>query len=370
MLDLERLPDDARALLERHGFADLPFAELAAGLARQGFDPERNRLTAPVEPPPPAALADLPPDGTADHQRLAAAGRAAIAAGRVGVIVLNGGMATRFGGVVKGTVVAARGRSFLDLKLRQVRRASDGRAPAWLMNSFATADATARHLEALGLAPIVRSFVQFAAPRLTEQGELLLEDGAPSLYAPGHGDLPDAFRRSGELDRFQAAGGRLLVVSNVDNLGAGLDPAVVGWHLAHGRAMTVELVDKLPGDVGGLPARVAGRLTIVEAFRLPRSFDPDRIPVFNTNTFVFDAALFQRSWPFDWFAVRKQVGDRAAIQFERLVGQLADWVEAAWLRVPRTGPASRFLPVKVSEELVRRGPEIEAVLRRSLPGDD
>ena len=364
MLDLARLPDEVRAILARDGFAELPFAELAAGLARDGFDPERNRLRGRVEPPLPGAVEALPEEDDPEHRRLADAGREALAAGRVGAIVLNGGMATRFGGVVKGTVVAARGRSFLELKLRQAHRASAGRAPVWLMNSFATAEATARHLETLGLPGEVRTFEQFAAPRLTERGELLLVDGRPSLYAPGHGDLPDAFRRSGELARFRSAGGRLLVVSNVDNLGAGLDPAILGWHLARGRAMTVELVDKLPGDVGGLPARVDGRMTIVEAFRLPRSFEADRIAVFNTNTFVFDAALFERSWPFDWFAVRKSVGDRPAVQFERLVGQLADWVEASWLRVPRTGAASRFLPVKVPEDLALRGPEIEAVLGR------
>ncbi|MBN1773005.1 MAG: UTP--glucose-1-phosphate uridylyltransferase [Deltaproteobacteria bacterium] len=364
MFDLARLPEDARAVLERHGFSELPFADLAARLARDGFDPERSRVQGRVEPPPPGAVEALPAAGDAEHRRLADAGREAVAAGRVGAIVLNGGMATRFGGVVKGTVVAARGRSFLELKLRQVHRASDGRAPVWLMNSFATAGATARHLESLGLPGEVRTFEQFAAPRLTERGELLLVDGAPSLYAPGHGDLPDAFRRSGELARFRAAGGRLLVVSNVDNLGAGLDPAILGWHLARGRAMTVELVEKMPGDVGGLPARVDGRMAIVEAFRLPRSFEPDRIPVFNTNTFVFDAALFERSWPFDWFAVRKNVGGRPAVQFERLVGQLADWADAAWLQVPRSGPESRFLPVKVPEDLTLRGREIEAVLDR------
>lgn len=364
MLDLARLPDDVRAVLDRHGFAELPFAELAARLARDGFDPERNRLRQSLEPPPPRAIETLPDESSDEHRRLVEAGGEAIAAGRVGVLVLNGGMATRFGGVVKGTVVAARGRSFLDWKIHQARRVSGGAAPVWLMNSFATAAATARHLESLGLAGAVRTFEQFAAPRLTERGDLLLVEGRPSLYAPGHGDLPDAFRRSGELARFRAAGGRLLVVSNVDNLGAGLDPAIIGWHLAHGRPMTVELVDKLPGDAGGMPALVAGRLTIVEAFRIPRSFDPDRIPVFNTNTFVFDAGLFERSWPFDWFAVRKNVGDRPAIQFERLVGQLADWVETAWLRVPRAGPRSRFLPVKVPEDLALRGPEIEAVLDR------
>src|SRR3712207_8661149 len=49
------------------------------------------------------------------------AGVAAIRRGEVAMAVLNGGMATRFGGVVKGIVEAVDGRSFLEWKLREAR---------------------------------------------------------------------------------------------------------------------------------------------------------------------------------------------------------------------------------------------------------
>jgi UTP--glucose-1-phosphate uridylyltransferase len=355
--------EKTQRVLDEYGFDQVPFAALAARLAERGFDPDAARLTAEVRLPGAGILTRCPAPGTAEHARLAAIGRRAIAAGEVGTVVLNGGMATRFGGVVKGIVPAARGRSFLDLKIAQIRIASGDRAPILLMNSFATAADTAKHLAALGLVDRVRCFSQFVSVRLTPGGEVFRgAAGAASLHAPGHGDFSYAIARSGELARFVEGGGRWLTLSNVDNLGAGLDPAIIGMHVAGGRPISVELVESYPGDVGGFPAIVGGRVAIVEAFRLPRSFDATTIPVFNTNTFVFDAAILAAHPDLDWFAVRKQVDGRDAIQFERLVGQLTEHAEVAWLEVPREGSASRFLPIKVPADLAARAAELESAL--------
>ena len=57
--------------------------------------------------------------------------------------------------------------------------------------------------------------------RLTPAGELYFEDGKPSPYATGHGDLPEALRKSGLLERFLASRGDGYVwIANLDNLGA------------------------------------------------------------------------------------------------------------------------------------------------------
>jgi UTP--glucose-1-phosphate uridylyltransferase len=184
-----------------------------------------------------------------------------------------------------------------------------------------------------------------------------------SPYAPGHGDLPDTLRRSGLLKSFREGGGRFLFMSNVDNLGATLDPAIIGAHIESGRSLTAEVVRKEPGDRGGTPARVDGVPQIVEAFRFPEGFDQDAIPVFNTNTFVLDAEALDTSFPLTWFVVRKQVDGREAIQFERLVGELTAFLPTQFLEVERTGPDGRFLPVKDPEELARRQPDITALLR-------
>jgi UTP--glucose-1-phosphate uridylyltransferase len=348
----ESLDAETRALLQRFGFEASVFAELRERL-RDGTASDANRLAGKIEAPGADDVRPLPAQGSRDRARLAEMGRAHIAAGKVGAVVLAGGMATRFGGVVKAAVEAVDGKSFLDLKLADLAK-----VPAFLMTSFATEDEVAEL--ARGRA---ETFPQFISLRLTPDGEIFIgDDGKASPYAPGHGDLSFALRRSGILSRFIEGGGELLYMSNVDNLGATLDPAVIGFHLESGAAITAEVVDKLPGDKGGAPARVDGDLQIVEAFRFPDSFDQDTIGVFNTNSFVLSAQHLTRDFPLTWFAVKKKVDDRDAVQFERLVGQLTAFLPTAFLRVERSGADGRFQPVKDPEELAQRKDEIRELL--------
>lgn len=359
MIDLHSLDADTREVLRRCGFETIPFEAMAARLRAEGAG--SNRLPGPISLPDPSELSALDDLVLEERDRLFAIGQDAILSGQVGVAILNGCMATRFGGVPKGAAIAIDGRSFLDLKLSQVQRASRGRAPALLMNSFATEVATGEHLASLGLS--ARSFNQMCSLRLTPEGELFYDaDGSPSLVAPGHGDFSFALRRSGELRRFLDEGGRYLTLSNVDNLGASLDPVVIGAHISGGRPMSVELVRTRPGDVGGFPALVNGRLVVVEAFRAPEGFDVTSAPVFNTNTFVFDAAALDQDFDLSWFAVTKQVDGRPAIQFERLVNQLTERLDTTWLVVPRDGAESRFVPIKVPSDLVTSADQLRAVL--------
>jgi UTP--glucose-1-phosphate uridylyltransferase len=184
------------------------------------------------------------------------------------------------------------------------------------------------------------------------------------LYAPGHGDLPSALRNSGALSRFRAAGGRVLLMSNVDNLAATLDPAVIGAHLAGGRPVTCEVVRAEPGDTGGAPARLDGVAQIIEGFRFPPDFPAATLPVFNTNTFVLDAAALDRDFDFTWFCVTKKVGGREVLQFERLVGELTSFLPSTFLVVPRQPPIGRFQPAKDPAELERGRPAIRAILQK------
>ena len=136
---------------------------------------------------------------------------------------------------------------------------------------------------------------------------------------------------------------------------------MLGWHIDQGAPLTVEVVDKQPGDRGGIPVRWNGRPVILENFRLPAGFDEHDVPVFNTNTFVADAqALSQVELEWSWFRVEKTVDDRPAIQFERLVGELTSVLDSCFLRVPRVGPHSRFLPAKDWDELAVHSDQIAA----------
>jgi len=343
-------------LLQRYGFDDIPFESLQKRLAEGTAGAAQNRIHGKVELPEEGDLKALPPLGGDLRRELTELGAKAMHRGEVAAVILAGGMATRFGGVVKAAVEVLGGASFLELKVRDIAAMAercDARIPVYLMTSFATDDATRAMAEALTTdrCPI-KTFPQFISLRLTPQGELFRDNaGALSPHAPGHGDLTFALRRSGILESFQSSGGRTLMMSNVDNLTATLDPAVIGAHIEVGAALTAEMAPKEPGDKGGAPARVDGRAQIVEAFRFPESFDQERIPVFNTNTFVLDAKSIDAEFPLTWFAVNKTVDGKPAVQFERLVGELTAFLDPAFLRVERHGPDARFQPIKTPEDI-------------------
>lgn len=350
------LPPEVVATMASSGLSVEVFEALRRRLVEGGWSPDENRVGGAVEAPAAGDVGRLP----ADVAALRARGEQALRAGEVGIILLNGGMATRFGERVKGVVEVDDGRSFLGLKVldaaRAAARVGGAPVPVMLMNSRATTDATARHLEAREHfshpARSIWSFEQQWAVRLQPSGAVFREDdGRPSYYGPGHGDLPECIRRSGLLDRFEAAGGRYLLMSNVDNVAATLDPVLLGWHIEAGGALTVEVVDKHPGDVGGAPWRLDGRAQIVETFRLPAGVDPDTSPVFNTNTLWFSTSALRAPATLTWLMVRKRAGGRPTVQFERLVGELSAFVDTRFVRVPRVGAATRFVPVKTPADL-------------------
>jgi UTP--glucose-1-phosphate uridylyltransferase len=189
--------------------------------------------------------------------------------------------------------------------------------------------------------------------RLEASGELFLDaDGHPSLYAPGHGDLFPALRRSGMLDALRDRGVRLVTVSNVDNLGARVDPVVIGAHLASGKPLTCEVARK-EGDVGGAPVRVDGRLQMVEGPRFPSDFDQELAPVFNTNTALLHIDTLDADYDLSWLYVLKDVDGKPAVQLERLYHEVSAFVPTQYLEVPRRGPRGRFLPIKTPDDLER-----------------
>jgi UTP--glucose-1-phosphate uridylyltransferase len=358
------LADADRTLLDRHGFDHATFERLRTELARGAFPSSRNAVDAVVAPPGEDDLTALPPAGTAAAAALEERGRAALDRGEVAAVVLNGGMATRFGGVVKGVVEVFDGQSFLGLKLEDVARAHAS-APVFLMNSFATDADTRAHLEKRGWfglgAGRVHCFTQGISIRLTPEGEVFRDArGQVSFYAPGHGDLFPCLARAPGFRRFVEQGGRYILVSNVDNVGATLSAHVIGAHLAGGREVTVEVAARAPGDKGGAPARLRGRVEVLEGFRFPPSFDIERIPVFNTNTMVVDVRAVREDYPLTWFRADKTVDGRPAVQFERLMGEVTAFRDATYLVVPREGADGRFLPVKTPEDLVTLRPALRA----------
>jgi UTP--glucose-1-phosphate uridylyltransferase len=376
--DLASLPGPLRQRLDAAGFDPERLVALAASLHANAQAEERNRVKGLVEPPRPADVAPAPVRGSPERERLATRGLEAIRRGELAFCVMAGGMATRMGGVVKALVEAFDSKTFLALRLHEnatwSQRAGSP-VPLWLMTSEATDGPIRAELERSKAPPHIATFTQDLGVRLTREGGLFRDEhGQPSTYSPGHGDLPDALRRSGLLTSFLARGGKYVWIANLDNLGASIDEALLGAFLDladRGTEVLVEVAPKVPGDRGGIPVwadaedeegRVVRRLQVLEEFRLPAGFDATQVGVFNTNTFLVTArALAHLKVRWSWFQVEKKVDGRPAVQFERLLQELTAAAVAGYVRVPRDGAESRFLPVKDFDELAKRIHEIRMV---------
>jgi UTP--glucose-1-phosphate uridylyltransferase len=364
---LDELDAGTRELLERHGFDAALFEELRARVASGELSDASNVLRGGVEPPRPDDLATLPPERSDAWAHARRVGLEALAQGRVAQVVLAGGMATRFGGVVKGAVDALDGRSFLSWKLGETNALAEelgGPIPVALMTSFQTDDETREHVASLGV-PEPLWFTQSISLRLTEEGDLFEEAGGPSPYAPGHGDLVERIGTSGTLAALRSRGVEHVCVSNVDNLGARLDPVVLGAHIAAGRPLTSEVARK-QGDLGGAPARVDGSLGLLEGPQFPPDFDQERIRVFNTNSATLAVEALERPFRLPWLHVVKQVDGRRAVQLERLYHHVSWELPTTYLEVPRSGPHGRFFPIKEPEDLERSRDGLRELLARNV----
>jgi len=353
--------------LERFGFEPALFETLRGRVATGDLSPSSNVVRGTIEPPRADDLTCLPDPGQPGYEEAHTAGVAAVRRSEVAQIVLAGGMATRFGGVVKAALPAVDGRSFLEIKLSQTRALENHLAaeiPVALMTSFATDDVVRAHVAKEGLGdPFV--FHQFVSLRLETDGELFHDDaGKPSLYAPGHGDLFQALRRSGVLIALRENGVRTVTVSNVDNLGARVEPAVIGMHLLSGSPVTCEVARK-EGDMGGAPVRVDGRLQLLEGPRFPEEFDQELAPVFNTNTALFDLDALDRDYDLTWLYVQRSADGRTAVQLERVYHEVSAFLPTTYLEVPRRGPRGRFFPIKTPDDLARAEDDLRELLAAS-----
>lgn len=385
---------DLRPSVANLAFDAAQFEELQRRVATGALDPSANRLEQAPRPLPSDPL-DLRRSATGNEEKRSqwlARGEAAIRSGKVGILVLNGGMATRFGGGAKGVVPVVPGFSrvsFLAIKLAEVRQTAErlgGSIPVVLMHSFATQDASQAHLAEIdwgGIAERDRDwFAQSIMPRVLPDGSPLQDlpesaklDDTQLYSAPGHGDTLGRLRSSGVLGRLMARGVDHLLVSNVDNVGASLDPVVLGAHLEaveQGHGISVEVVRRAEGDAGGCIGVLPGtdKTAIIEAFRLPEGADLSDYPHFNTNTLWLSTDAVDRDIPLTWFAVRKRIdwpqGERApegkleVVQFERLIGQATEVVPSAYLEVDRD---TRFLPIKTRDDLAKARGKLEEFAR-------
>ncbi|HEX8978037.1 MAG TPA: UTP--glucose-1-phosphate uridylyltransferase [Solirubrobacteraceae bacterium] len=345
--------------------------------AIRAFESAYTRLRTGGEALLPTAELDPVPDVPALEQLSEADSREALE--HLVVIKLNGGLATSMGLQAPKSLLEAReGRSFLDIIVGQIlalRERHGVRLPLVLMNSDATRAATEQALAAHpeiaheGIAP---DFVQSMIPKLdADTLDPVSWPKAPALEwcPPGHGDVYGALRRSGMLSALLEQGFRYAMISNADNLGAGLDVRIAA-HLARERIpFLMEVVQGTEADrKGGHLARrrADGRLVLRETAQTPEqdadSFrDYKRWRYYNTNSLWIDLRVLADTLEqadgvleLPLIVNRKTVDPRdpsstPVIQLESAMGAaIGSFRGASLLLVPRT----RFVPVKTTDDLL------------------
>ena len=217
------------------------------------------------------------------------------------IIKLNGGLGASMGlDRPKSLIPVRENYTFLDLVALQtlhLRRHTGKPVPGfYLMNSYRTRTASLRLLAKypeLG-APDDLDFVQNQVPKLqADTLEPIEWPENPELEwcPPGHGDFYPALLGSGLLDRLLNRGVLYAFVSNVDNLGAGVDSRILGRMAARGIDFLMEVAQRTSVDrKGGHLARRkgTGRFVLRESAQCPEEEsaafqDIQRHRYFNTN---------------------------------------------------------------------------------------
>ncbi len=313
-------------------------------------------------------------------------GMEALAAGRLGVVLVAGGQGTRLGfehpkGMFPIAPVSRRSLFQIHVeKLIAVGRRHGVRIPLYLMTSPATHNETAKFFaenNRFGLAEEdLHIFCQGTMPAVdAATGKVLLEEpGRIALSPDGHGGMLSAMDRSAALDDIHNRGVEQLFYFQVDNpLVEVCSPEFVGYHLLAGSELSSQVVAKrAPLEPLGNVVAVDGRLVVIEYSDL--AGDEKLVKIFSERSadgslvlwagsiavHMMDAAFLRRmadsadALPFHLAEKKAPHIDQAgrlieptepnAVKFERFIFDLIPAAENAI--VVEIDPADGFAPLK------------------------
>lgn len=298
------------------------------------------------------------------------------------VVRLNGGLGTSMGlQRAKSLLPVKHGLTFNDVIARQLQslRSRYGvTIPLVHMTSFSTdADVKLAMAPYADLSPeeLPVSFLQHRHPKIYLDTMMPANEQSEELNwnPPGHGDIYAALIASGLAQKLVRMGKRYAFVANADNLGATVEPAILGYFAKSGAPFLMETAERTAADAkGGHLARrkSTGRLVLRESSQAPTQPGGDIISEFqditkykhfNTNNIWLDlqavlevARRHEGAIPLPLISNKKNVNprdrsSRRVIQIETAMGAAIEVFEGALaLQVPRR----RFAPVKTNNDLL------------------
>ena len=333
-----------QALLRENGFDAVQHEQIRQDLRHGRIGLAQNRL--PVS----SDIRDVQPGDVFDGVRgvtpdMRAAGEAALRAGQVAVITLAAGVGSRWtqgAGVVKALHPFARlggkHRAFIETHLAKSRKIGtryQNPLPHLFTTSYMTHAPIADYMQSerdygyegivrlspgrsigLRLVPTERdlrfAWEETAQQQLDAQAQKVRDsvhaalihwarqageasdytDNLPGqcLHPVGHWyEIPNLLK-NGVLAQLLAERPQLqyLMMHNIDTLGANVDAGLLGWHMGHGSALSIEVMPRRLEDRGGGLARVDGKLRLVEGLAMPRERDEFALTYYNSLTTWMD----------------------------------------------------------------------------------
>lgn len=232
----------------------------------------------------PAPFTPLPAHGgnSDEWSRMTTLGEEALRAGRVAAFVVAGGQGTRLGfDGPKGTfpVTPIRRATLFQVfaeKLFANRERYNCAIPWYIMTSELNHEATVTFFQEHAFFGLPESDITFfrqgLMPAISPEGKILLEDKAKIAMSPdGHGGSLRALVRSGAIQDMAQRGVDCISYFQVDNpLVKCIDPAFIGFHLAHGSEMSSKMLPKaFPKEKVGNFAVLNGQTCVIEYSDLP-----------------------------------------------------------------------------------------------------
>ncbi|MEM6803344.1 MAG: UTP--glucose-1-phosphate uridylyltransferase [Bacteroidota bacterium] len=328
----------SKEIKDANGFDYIQHEQLRKDLQRGRIGLSRNRLSAE------SLIEDVMPEDVMELEALAAykaRGEAAIKAGEVGVLSLAGGVGSRWtkgAGVIKAlnpfVEIENKHRSFLEIHLKKTQGVSE-KYGANLPHIFATSYLTDAAISAdlannnnygykgsvylsqgrsIGqrFIPMERDLrflweeipqeildenkqkVQTAVresliswAKSKGEGRDYVDNIASQRLSPlGHWYEVSNLLRNGTLAQVLKEHPKLqvLMLHNIDTLGADIDPRALGYLLDTEKTLSFEVVARRIEDRGGGLARVNGQLRLLEGLAQPREEDEFKLSYYNSLT--------------------------------------------------------------------------------------
>lgn len=304
---------------------------------------------------------------------------------KLAVLKLNGGLGTTMGCTGPKSAIEVRdGMSFLDLTVRQIESLNTEHStsvPLLLMDSFNTEAETLKIIKKYKNRSInIIPFKQSRFPRIKKDSLLPIpqspNDSKNCWYPPGHGDVFESLNNSGCLDELISRGIEYIFISNIDNLGATVDPIILEHVIKIGSEFVMEVTDKTKADIkGGTIIEYNGHVRLLEIAQVPTAHKSDftsikKFRIFNTNNIWVSTRAIKRILNDNLMNLEVIVNNKIVeetgtkvIQLETAVGAaIKHFNGAQGVNVPR----SRFLPVKSCSDLFLAQSDLYTLARGAL----